>query len=69
MDRLLQYLERDRSQSLDELLIEANERSIRLNNRQRKKNIALINGSVLNVDYSIFKGNKPNLYSALKDIF
>ena len=67
-DHLLQDLEREKSQSLDDLLIQANERSIRLNNEQRKK-IALINGPILNIDYSIFNGNKPNLYSALKDIF
>lgn len=65
---LLFNVEQEKSQVLDELLMQANEKSIELNNDQRKKR-ALISGPILNVDYSIFNNNKPNLYSALKDIF
>lgn len=54
--------------SSDESLLKSNEKSITLNNEQRKK-YALINGPILNIDYSMFNGNKPNLYTALKDLF
>ncbi|CAL9737674.1 hypothetical protein MOSE0_M05710 [Monosporozyma servazzii] len=52
----------------DESLLKFNEKSITLNNEQRKKS-ALINGPILNIDYSMFSSNKPNLYTALKDLF
>lgn len=60
--------ERERSQVSNELLVQANEKSTELSNDQRKKR-ALILGPILNVDHSIFNESKPNLYSALKDIF
>lgn len=56
------------SLSSDESLFKYNEKSINLTNEQRKKS-ALINGPILNIDYSMFDSNKPNLYTALKDLF
>lgn len=54
--------------SSDDSLHKYNEKSVALSNEDRKKS-ALINGPILNVDYSMISASKPNLYTALKDLF
>lgn len=47
---------------------ENNVSSYQLTNEQRKKS-ALINGPIINIDYSLNHHEKSNLYNAVKDIF